>query len=151
MYTVYIIKQFENVLYVGKTVNFKRRKYEHTYRKKLNKTYSFEILESGLSKEKAKQKEEFYIKKYNTFLNGWNKTEGEGTKGVRNKKGDGRFTPGNEMFKKRKIKKVICVETGKIYNSVKECSIDVGGLETSIYKVCNGERKTYKKKHFQYV
>ena len=151
MYTVYVIKQDEKVLYIGKTVNFQRRKWEHTYRRKLDKTYSFEILEDNLSKEEAKTKEEFYIKKYDTFLNGWNRTAGEGTKNVKTKQGDGRFKKRNRMVENRKIKKIVCIETGKIYESVKECAIDICGSESGIYKVCNGQNKTYKKMRFQYV
>lgn len=151
MHTVYLIKQHEKVLYIGKTVDFKRRKSQHTCRRKLDKTYSFEIIEDNLSKEEAKTKEEFYIKKYDTFLNGWNQTAGEGTKNVKTKEGDGRFRKGNRMVEKRKIKKVVCIETGKKYESVKECAIDICGSESGVYKVCNGQSKTYKKMHFQYV
>jgi|BioPla2DNA2_1021312.scaffolds.fasta_scaffold80880_3 hypothetical protein len=151
MYTVYAIKQHGKVLYVGKTVNLQRRKWEHTYRKKLDKTYSFEVLEDNLTKEEAKTKEEFYINKYDTFLNGWNRTAGEGTKKVKTKQGDGRFKKGNRMVEKRKIKKILCVETGEIYDSVKECAEDIQGTEYGIYKVCNGQNKTYKKMHFEYI
>ena len=151
MYTVYAIKQHGKVLYVGKTVNLQRRKWEHTYRKKLDKTYSFEVLEDNLTKEEAKTKEEFYINKYDTFLNGWNRTAGEGTKKVKTKQGDGRFKKGNRMVEKRKIKKILCVETGEIYDSVKECAEDIQGTESGIYKVCNGQNKTYKKMHFEYI
>jgi hypothetical protein len=151
MYTIYVIKQHEKVLYVGKTIDFKRRKHEHTYRKKLDKTYSFEVLEENLNKEDAKTKEEFYIEKYDTFLNGWNRTAGEGTRKVKTKQGDGRFKKGNRMFKKRKLRKVICIETGKTYDSIKECAIDIDGTITGVYKVCDGQNKTYKKMHFEYI
>ena len=70
MYTIYKIEKDEKVLYIGKTVNFKRRKWEHTYRRKLDKTYKFEIIESNLSAEDAKKREEYYIKLYDTFKNG---------------------------------------------------------------------------------
>jgi hypothetical protein len=149
MYTVYIIKQGEKVFYVGKTVNFQRRKWEHTYRRKLDKTYTFLILEEGLTKEEAKKKEEFYIEKFGTFLNGWNRTAGEGTRKVKTKKGDGRFEKGNKVAKPRK--RVLCIDTGKIYDSVKECAIDIDGTEKGIYKVCNKENKTYKKMKFEYI
>ena len=122
MYTVYAIKRHDKVLYVGKTINFKRRMYEHRYRKKLDKTHQFLILEENLPQADAKIKEEFYISKYDTFENGWNRTAGEGTRNVKSKQGDGRFTKGNDAVKYRKIKKVFCVETGETYNTVKECA-----------------------------
>jgi len=149
MYTVYIIKQGEKVFYVGKTVNFQRRKWEHTYRRKLDKTYTFLILEEGLTIEEAKKKEEFYIEKFDTFLNGWNRTAGEGTRKVKTKKGDGRFEEGNKVAKPRK--RVLCIDTGKMYDSVKECAKDINGTEKGIYKVCNQENKTYKKMKFEYI
>ena len=151
MYTVYVIKQNDKVYYVGKTINFKRRVYEHRYRRNLDKTYLFVALEDNLSKEDAKIKEEFYIEKYNTIEKGWNRTAGEGSRKVKNAQGDGRFSKGNEEFKKRKIKKVICVETGKIYDSVRECAKDMGVYESGIYQVCNGANKTYNKMHFEYI
>ena len=151
MYTVYVIKRHDKVLYVGKTINFKRRMYEHRYRKKLDKTHQFLILEENLPQADAKIKEEFYISKYDTFENGWNRTAGEGTRNVKSKQGDGRFTKGNDAVKYRKIKKVFCVETGETYNTVKECAEAIGGTETGIYQVCNGKNKTYKKMHFKYI
>ena len=151
MYTIYIIKQNEKAFYVGKTVNFKRRMYEHRYRKKLDKSFQFIILEEKLTQEDAKIREEYYIEKYNTFKNGWNRTAGEGTRKVKTKQGDGRFSKGNQAAKNRKLKRVLCVETGKVYDSVKECAEAIDGKEFSIYNVCRGQNKTYKKMHFKYI
>ena len=39
-------------------------------------------------------------------------------------------------------KKVMCVETQKVYNSIKEAARDVGCYGTHISKVCNGKQKT---------
>ena len=151
MYTIYIIKQNEKAFYVGKTVNFKRRMYEHRYRKKLDKSFQFIILEEKLTREDAKIREEYYIEKYNTFKNGWNRTAGEGTRKVKTKQGDGRFSKGNQAAKNRKLKRVLCVETGKVYDSVKECAEAIDGKEFSVYNVCRGQNKTYKKMHFKYI
>lgn len=151
MYTIYIIKQNEKAFYVGKTVNFKRRMYEHRYRKKLDKSFQFIILEEKLTREDAKIREEYYIEKYNTFRNGWNRTAGEGARKVKTKQGDGRFSKGNQAAKNRKLKRVLCVETGKVYDSVKECAEAIDGKEFSVYNVCRGQNKTYKKMHFKYI
>ena len=151
MYTVYIIKQNEKVFYVGKTANFKRRMYEHRYRKKLDNSFQFIILEENLTQDDAKIREEYYIEKHDTFKNGWNRTAGEGTRKVKTKQGDGRFSKGNQAAKNRKPKKVLCVETGKVYNSVKECAEAINGKESSIYNVCRGQNKTYRKMHFKYI
>ena len=151
MYTIYIIKQNEKAFYVGKTTNFKRRMYEHRYRRKLDESFQFIILEEKLTQEDAKIREEYYIEKYNTFENGWNRTAGEGTRKVKTKQGDGRFSKGNQAAKNRKLKRVLCVETGKVYDSVKECAEAIDGKEFSVYNVCRDQNKTYKKMHFKYI
>lgn len=66
MYTVYKIEKDSKILYIGKTNNFKRRKWEHTYKRKLDKSYNFTIIAEKLTKEEAKQKEEEFILKYDT-------------------------------------------------------------------------------------
>ena len=151
MYTVYGIVNSEKVLYVGKTVNMQRRKYEHTYRRRLDKSYSFITIETGLTKEEAKVSEERYIQYYGTFDNGWNITAGEGTRRVETKHGDGRFVEGNRLSDRRKRKPVLCVETNETFTSVKECASKMGINEFGIYKVCDGINKTYKKYRFQYI
>ena len=151
MYTIYKIQKDEKVYYIGKTIDFKRRVYQHRYRKKLDKSYEFIILEDDLSQEEAKKKEEYYIAKYDTFLSGWNRTAGEGTRKVKTKEGDGRFKKGNQAAKGKNLKKVLCVDTGVVYGSVKECARAIDGKEFSVYNVCRGHRKTYKKMHFEYI
>ena len=151
MYTVYKIEKDFKILYIGKTVNFKRRKWEHTYRKKLDKTYNFVALYENLTKEEAKLKEKELILTYDTVNNGWNKTYGEGTKGVVTKKGDGRFSKKNNIHKLRKKKRVLHIETGIEYNSARECGEALGYPPQKINCVCNGSYKSYKKNHFKYI
>lgn len=50
-----------------------------------------------------------------------------------------------------KTKKVLCVETNKIYESIKEASKDTGVFDGHISKVCKGERKTTGGYHWVYV
>lgn len=151
MYTIYAIKHNDKIWYVGKTVSFQRRVYEHRYRRKLDKSYEFVILEETESKTQAKLLEEQYIEQYNTVNNGWNKTFGEGTKGVKNRQGDGRFQKGNTAFEARNKKKVLHIETGEIYNSVKECAEKENLSLFGLYKVCNGQNKSYRRQHYQYI
>jgi predicted GIY-YIG superfamily endonuclease len=151
MYSIYKIEKDGKILYIGKTVNFKRRKWEHTYRRKLDKTYNFVVIIDNLTKEEAKLKEEELIKKYDTVNNGWNRTYGEGHKGVETKNGDGRFKPNNEIHKLRKKKKVLHIETKRVYNSTRECAEKLNIPIDGIHSVCNGKRKSYKNNHFKYV
>lgn len=151
MYTVYKIEKDSKILYIGKTNNFKRRKWEHTYKRKLDKSYNFTIIAEKLTKEEAKQKEEEFILKYDTVKNGWNKTYGEGSKGVPNKENDGRFKAGNTLHTLRKKKKVLHIQTGIEYGSTRECAEALGFTPNGVRSVCCGERKSYKGNQFKYI
>lgn len=54
----------------------------------------------------------------------------------------------SEKMKCRNGKKILCVELQKEFGSIKEASRQLGLSRTSISRVCNGERKTYKGYHF---
>lgn len=61
-----------------------------------------------------------------------------------------------EAWKHRKVKighhRVIkCIETGKLYNSIQEASVDTGIKYCSIMAVLSGKRNQVYKKHFVYV
>lgn len=47
--------------------------------------------------------------------------------------------------------KVLCVETGKTYTTIKECAEELGLFATTISKVCKGKCKSYKGYHFKYA
>lgn len=49
------------------------------------------------------------------------------------------------------IKKVMCVETGIVYNSIRECERETGEARTHIIKMCKGQIKKTKHSHFEYV
>lgn len=153
MKTIYCIKNDkETIIYIGQTKNFQRRKWEHTYRKHIPKTYKFEII-TECSDEEAIELERYYIELYDTVKNGLNIVYGNGQYGIKGQKGfGGRFQKGNEVWKKRETKRVMCVESGKIYESAKLCAEDMGIKDYSqINKVCKGIRKTYYKYHFEYI
>lgn len=62
------------------------------------------------------------------------------------------FKEGNELWKLRNnTKKVKCIETGIIYNSIKECAEDLNLNASKISDVCHGRRKTTGKKHFCFI
>ena len=54
-------------------------------------------------------------------------------------------------MEKKTVKKVKCVESGIVYSSIDECAKAMNLKKFSIYKVCNGQRKTYKNMKFEYV
>lgn len=88
----FIVNKVTNEFYVGQTTNFSRRKSEHFSKldknlhpnKKLQNSYNkygkknFEIikLDFDITKEELSQKERFFIKKLDSYNNGFNLTEG---------------------------------------------------------------------------
>ena len=47
--------------------------------------------------------------------------------------------------------KVLCIETGKTYTTIKECAEELGLFATTISKVCKDKCKSYKGYHFKYA
>ena len=152
MKTIYCIKDdIGKIIYIGQTKNYQRRRWEHRYRKHIPKNYTFEIIEECEDAE-AIEKEKYYIKKYDTVINGINIAYGNGQFGIKGTGFGGRFQANNEAWKKRKLKKVKCIENGIIYDSAKECAKALGIQNSGrINNVCNGYRKSYNRYHFEYV
>lgn len=46
---------------------------------------------------------------------------------------------------------VRCIETGKVYSSIKEAAEDIGGNPTGISAMLCGHLKSYKGLHFEFV
>lgn len=68
--------------------------------------------------------------------------------------GGGHFTKHTNETKQKlaynNSKRVLCVETGKMYDSAKDAQLSTG-IKTSISAVCRGERKTAGGFHWKYV
>ena len=60
-----------------------------------------------------------------------------------------RKNSGNKAVCKRR--KVMCIETGVIYNSIIEVERQLGILHSDISKCCKGTRKTAGKLHWKYL
>ena len=58
---------------------------------------------------------------------------------------------GNPNKIKTRSKKVYCIETGEIFQSVKEASELKGFGASIIASVCRGDRKSVNKYHFKYI
>ena len=63
-------------------------------------------------------------------------------------KGISPWNKGKEV-EKTKVK-IICLETGIIYDSVGSAAVKIGGKSNSISSVLTGYRKTYKRMHWEY-
>lgn len=77
MYYIYLLKDLNNnIKYVGQTKDPSTRKRDH---KNSKPQHIFEIVEKTIIAEDAKNLEINYIKQFDTYKNGWNKsTGGEG-------------------------------------------------------------------------
>jgi len=110
MYYIYFLKDSNGkVKYIGQTQNLNARKREH---KRNKPPHIFEIIEQISIPEKAKQKEIFYIEKFDTFKNGWNKSTGGEGFDCYERKGIGGVKKGNIPWNKG-IKKCFSEETVK--------------------------------------
>lgn len=54
-------------------------------------------------------------------------------------------------IKRPKFRRILVVETGKVFASVEACARFYGGDMSSIYKVLRGERLTHKGHRFEYL
>lgn len=132
------------------------------------------ILFENLSFEKAKEKEIEMIKKYNSFSKngGYNATKGgDGSNGVpcsdkkkdkisKSNTGKKRTKETKKLLSELKIgkkpincKKVLCVETGIIYESMHDAEKSTGAKYKNISKVCKREygRKTAGGYHWEII
>ena len=132
------------------------------------------ILFDNLTFEEAKEKEIEMIEKYKSFTKqyGYNATKGgDGSKGVpcseEKKKKISKANKGHkfneetkQLMRKLKLgvkpincKKVLCVETGIIYDSMHDAEKETGAKYKNISKVCKGEygRKTAGGYHWKII
>lgn len=60
--------------------------------------------------------------------------------------------PTPEMFEHNPLKRsVLCVETGRVYDSIKEAAKDTGANRAKISEVCSGKRRTIGGYHWEYT
>ena len=130
--------------------------------------FEHNILFTELTKEEACLKEQELIKEYNSMNRefGYNSTSGgdiftmnEETKqkisqamiGNQNGLGHPCSEEKKQILKEKSHKKsVYCEELDKIFESVQECSRQLGIPATNISKLCNGRGKTLKGYHLRY-
>ncbi len=139
------------------------------------------ILDYALSIEEADRKEVFWIKKLETndANYGYNLTTGghswKFTESVRKEMSENRQGENNSFYHKHhsdeqrekwskerkglyegakhpKAKRVRCIETGKVYECIKDAELDTGANRHHITQVCKGQygRKTVKGLHWIY-
>lgn len=83
----------------------------------------------------------------------YSKTHSDETKEKLSKARKGRTlnSEWRENLAKGHYKKVLCVETGTVYNSINECAETLGLKATHITRVCKGKRQTTGGYHWRYA
>lgn len=130
--------------------------------------FEVNILFTTKSKEDAEEKEKYFIKKFDTIENGYNKQSGgykataykieEETRIKLHNIHKGKHYSEKTEFKKNQInkahnfvmRKVLCVETNKVYNSIIEAERSLN-ISHHVFDVCKGLRKTCGGYHWKYV
>lgn len=141
--------------YIGQTFHGSRRCKAANYTKCIKfysaiqkygwEDFSQEILEDNLTLEEANIKEEYYIKLYNTVLEGYNIKSG----GLNNLfSEDSKKKMSENCTTKRKI---TCVETNKTYPSAKAIEREFGYANTNIIACCKGKLNTAYGYHWKYA
>ena len=147
MYRIYCLKDKDNkIKYIGFTSRKLEVRFKEHYRKfPKRREYHIELIEETEDKEIAKQKEIYYTLLYNTIEDGDNINLGM----RQTKLNRGNFQKEND-FGKKGTKKVKCLETNEVFNSLTECANHLNLSISKISAVCQGKRKTTGKKHFIY-
>ena len=83
------------------------------------------ILEDNLTIEEVNQREEFWIEHFDSCKNGYNTMKGSRKVRIKNKTGI-----------------IICLNTNKQYQTLKEAALDTGVDPSAISRCYNGERKS---------
>lgn len=83
------------------------------------------ILENNLTQEEANEREEFWIKYFNSSEDGYNTTLKSGRVRAKNKTGV-----------------IVCLNTNKKYQTLKDASLDTGVDSSAISRCYGGERKS---------
>ena len=150
IYRIYCLKnQNEKIVYVGQTQReLQARLNQHKTTHINRKDYTIHLLEETNDLNKANELETFYIIKYNTVENGENITYGKGTLGLG---ANPTSFQENNTFGYLGTKKVKCIETGTVYNSLTECANELELNISKISAVCRGKRKSTGNLHFEYV
>ncbi len=177
-YKVYLIKTrpAEEIVYVGMTgLTLHRRFMEHVRKKKLNpKDYYIGLVQEELSLEEAATLEGMLIAQYKAMgCNLYNKVGGskngysnphsedqkkrwsEERKGKPFKGRQHRTSPNSEQHNQKiseaNSKALICLNSGKVYASMREACRELNLSESKVSLVCNGKRPHTRKYMFRFI
>lgn len=177
-YKVYLIKTrpAEEVVYVGMTSTTLHKRFnEHVRIKKLSpKDYYIELVQEDLSREEAATLEGMLIEQQRSLgsklLNKFGGTKtgfsnfhsedqkrkwSEERKGKPFKGRKDRTSPNSEEHNRKislaRNKAVICLNSGKVYDSIRVASRELKLSESKVSLVCNGKRPHTRKYMFKFL
>lgn len=127
--------------------------------------FIWEIIEDNIqSFHELNEKEKYYIKKFDSFNNGYNNTNGGSTNFVlseeskklisEKQKGDKNHMYGKTGSQNPYSKRILNVTDGIIYSSGTDCAKNENipnSCISKLYAVCRGERKTVLNKVYRYI
>ena len=152
-------------VYVGKTTrSINKRINEHKSKGTLvgvallkygDSNFTIDVLDTAKTKEELRQKERRWIGVFNCFdPHGYNRALGDSKFGEFNgfygKRHQERTIKLNKEHQKCYMR-ILCVETGVIYDSVRECARSLGISRPHVKRLCCGEVRNTKKYHLQYA
>ena len=166
---IYKIENLVNgKIYIGQSKQIRQRWTEHKKELRHNRhrneylqrawnkygedNFKHEILEL-CSEEELDEKECYYINLYKTFDNdnGYNLTSGGGRRKEYSKSTREKLKINGTGSNNPNSKKVICLETNKIYESMNQAGEDCGIDYTNIYRCCTLQRYTTVGLHWMYL
>jgi predicted GIY-YIG superfamily endonuclease len=170
MWKVYCLKSGLKIVYIGYTKRHLHARWRHHKNVHWSRKFmSIELIKECDTKQEAKDLEIQLIQKHNTLVpNGLNKALGhinnDGSKlkidGIETRFGMREQYPGEEAKRKQRAaigtskrcsKPVQCIETGKIYGSLRKCAKDIGVTDGMICMVLKGLRSHAKGFTFKYI
>jgi len=177
-YKIYAIKDRKTleIKYIGLTRQTLYKRFSgHVYDRKISpKDYFIELILENLTLEEAATLEKMYIAQYNLLETGWNKSpgsingcsnyhseaqkkkwseerKGKPIKGRITREGYKNSASHNQRIVECNSKKIICLNDGKVYDSLRKAAKELGLSESKVSNVCRGKRPHTKGYKFKYI
>lgn len=157
-YKVYCLKLKDGtIVYVGLT---RQEMWRRLHRHKSNKNfphhdYFCEIIQTFDRPEPAYELEKMLIQQYDLIQNGWNSRNGNTVipEQKPNKGRSGQKSSPEHVAKiaEKKKQRVICLDTGIVYESGKQAAEKLGLKRSKISNVCHGKRKSTGGLRFKFI
>lgn len=149
----YLNKRKE-IIYIGKTIDIRNRVWQHNGKNdKIHQEIDCLYYYRCKHQTEMNAYEYFLIRKYhpkyNNIFNNESFCDIEDPQWVLYNPVD--FQVSKNLKTKKSAKKILCIETQKIYDSGRDIEQKLGIPHSNIYNVCSGKRKTAGGYHWRYI